>query len=215
MKFGVVGGMGKMGREIIDYFVSLGDELVLKVDIDTFEEKGIPEIIIDFSSRSGLDTTIELCKRYKCGLVIGTTSLTEEDFLKLHELSQTVPVVQSYNFSEGINILKKILHDYSSYFQNWDASIVEIHHNKKKDAPSGTAILLENAIGRVIPISSLRVGGIFGEHTIIFANDGEVVEISHKALSRRAFSIGARKAALFALTKQNGFYTFSDLLQVL
>ncbi|MFN6991468.1 MAG: 4-hydroxy-tetrahydrodipicolinate reductase [Fervidobacterium sp.] len=215
MKFGVVGAMGKMGREIIDYFVSLGDELVLKVDIDIFEEKNIPEIIIDFSSTSGLDTTIKLCKKYKCGLVVGTTALTEEDFSKLRELSQNIPVVQSYNFSEGINILNKLLHDYGSYFKNWDASIIEIHHNKKKDAPSGTAILLQNTIGRSFPISSIRVGGIFGKHTIIFANEGEVIEISHNALSRRAFSMGARKAALFALTKENGFYTFFDVLQAL
>lgn len=212
MRFGVVGSNGKMGREIIEYFTSMGDELVFKMDVGVFEKIHTPEVIIDFSNRSALSTTVEFCKEYSCALVIGTTALLDEDFSKLKELSKIVPVIQSYNFSEGINILKKFLQNYGFYFQNWDASMIEIHHNKKKDAPSGTAILLQKAINRDLPISSLRLGGIFGEHTIIFSNDGEVIEISHKALSRRAFSVGTRKAALFALTKQNGFYTFSDVL---
>lgn len=212
MKFGMVGVNGKMGKEIVDYFTSMGDELVLRVDTDLEDISGTPDVIIDFSNRSALEKTVELCTKFSCPLVIGTTALTEDDFTLLRKLSESVPVVQSYNFSEGINILKAILGKFGQYFDNWDCAIVETHHNKKKDAPSGTAIMLKNALGKELPISSLRIGGVFGEHTVVFANDGEVVEITHKALSRRAFSIGARKAALFSLKKKNGFYSFSDVI---
>lgn len=212
MKFGVVGVNGKMGKEIVEYFTLMGDELVTKIDVNLEEIKEAPDVILDFSNRSALEKTIQLCNKFSCPLVIGTTALTDNDFETLRELSEKVSVVQSYNFSEGINIIKAILENFGKYFDAWDSSIVEIHHNKKKDAPSGTAIILKNALGKELQISSLRIGGIFGEHTIFFANDGEVVEISHKALSRRAFSIGARKAALFSLTKKNGLYSFSDVI---
>lgn len=212
MKFGMVGVNGKMGKEIVDYFTSLGDELVLRVDTNLEDISGTPEVIVDFSNRSAIEKTVELCTKFSCPLVIGTTALTESDMVLLRKLSESVPVVQSYNFSEGINILRTILEKFRQYFDNWDCAIVETHHNKKKDAPSGTAIMLKNTLGKELQISSLRVGGVFGEHTIVFANDGEVVEFTHKALSRRAFSIGARKAALFSLTKKNGFYSFSDVI---
>lgn len=212
MKYGVIGANGKMGREIIDYFSSIGDELVMKIDIGLEEIVDRPDVIIDFSNRSALDKTIELCQKFSCPLVIGTTALTSEDFDKLRELSNIVPVVQSYNFSQGIAILKSILESFGKYFSDWDGAIVEIHHNQKKDAPSGTAIMLKNSLSREIPISSLRIGGVFGEHVVIFSNAGEVIEIKHTALSRRAFSLGVRKAALFALEKNKGFYSYSDVL---
>lgn len=213
MKFGIVGVKGKMGKEIADYFLSMGDELVLKVDVDVEDVMEKPEVIVDFSHRSALEKTIDLCTKFSCPLVIGTTALTEDDFNKLRHLAESVPVVQSYNFSEGINLLKLILQKFDQNFNSWDVAIVEIHHNKKKDAPSGTALMLKNTLGKEIQINSLRVGGVFGEHTVIIANDGEVIELTHRALSRRAFSIGARKAALFSMTKKNGFYSFSDVVE--
>jgi len=93
--------------------------------------------------------------------------------------------------------------------------MVEVHHNQKKDAPSGTAKMLKSAINRDLPISSLRVGGVFGEHTVIFSNAGETIEITHRALSRKAFAIGVRNAALFVLNKQKGYFTYDDVLQSL
>ncbi|MCX7654520.1 MAG: 4-hydroxy-tetrahydrodipicolinate reductase [Fervidobacterium sp.] len=213
MKFGIVGVKGKMGKEIADYFLSMGDELVLKVDVDVEDVMEKPEVIVDFSHRSALEKTIDLCTKFSCPLVIGTTALTEDDFNKLRHLAESVPVVQSYNFSEGINLLKLILQKFHQNFNSWDMTIVEIHHNKKKDAPSGTALMLKNTLGKEIQINSLRVGGVFGEHTVIIANDGEVIELTHRALSRRAFSIGARRAALFSMTKKNGFYSFSDVVE--
>ncbi|MEJ5258136.1 MAG: dihydrodipicolinate reductase C-terminal domain-containing protein [Fervidobacterium sp.] len=212
LKYGIVGFRGKMGREIFEYFSTFGDECVLKKDVDSFEQTDTPQVIIDFSSPSALEETVKLCREHKIALVLGTTALEERHFEMLRELANEVPVVQSYNFSTGINILRKILREYTRYFSDWDAAMVEIHHTQKKDAPSGTAKMLRNDMNRDIPISSLRIGGVFGEHTVIFSNAGEVVEIKHSALSRRAFSIGVRHAALFTLKKQKGFYSYEDVL---
>jgi len=213
IRCGLIGCMGKMGQEIRDYFTTFGDRFVLEVDKGFINESDRPDVIIDFSNPVALDSTIELCKEYNSPLVIGTTGLNEENLARLKDLSKNVAVVQSYNFADGINIIREILEIFGRYFDNWDGAIVEIHHNQKKDAPSGTAIMLKNSLGRELTISSLRVGGVFGEHTIIFSNAGEVVRISHTALSRRAFAIGVRKAALFAIQAGKGFYSYRDVLR--
>lgn len=213
MKYGIVGAKGRMGKELRELFSSHGDELVLEVDVDYFEERGTPEVIVDFSSPSAVSTTVELCKRYSAHLVIGTTALTQEHFELLRELGKQVAVVQSFNFSEGIAIFQKLLRDFSHLFAGWDCWIVETHHNQKKDAPSGTAIMLKHEVGREVPISSLRIGGVFGEHVIYFANAYEVFELKHSALSRKVFASGARRAALFCLKAKKGFYNFLDVLE--
>ncbi|MDI6862724.1 MULTISPECIES: 4-hydroxy-tetrahydrodipicolinate reductase [Pseudothermotoga] len=213
LKYGIVGSKGKMGREIMEYFSSFGDECVVEKDVDHFVERDVPQLIIDFSSPQGLKESVELCRKYNCGLIVGTTGLTDESFRLLGELSKTLPVVQSYNFSSGMSIMKEILKAFREQFKDWDCAMIEIHHSQKKDAPSGTAKMLKEVIQRDLSISSIRVGGIFGEHTVIFSNAGEVVEISHRALSRRAFSIGVRRAALFLLTKEKGFFTYEDVLK--
>jgi len=155
---------------------------------------------------------VELCRKYSAGLVIGTTALKEEHFQLLRELAKEVPVVQSYNFSIGVNVLLKFLADLSKVLSDWDVEIVEAHHRFKKDAPSGTAILLKNAVGREVPIHSLRLGGIPGDHVVVFGNVGEVIEIKHRAISRTVFALGALKAAEFVCGRKPGFYTFKDVL---
>ncbi len=215
LRYGLVGSNGKMGREIESYFSSFSDVCVFKKDVNFVEELEIPQVIIDFSSPNVVAETVEICKKFGSALVIGTTALGESHFEMLRELSESVPVVQSYNFSTGIAILKRLLKEYSQYFEDWDVAMVEVHHNQKKDAPSGTAKMLKSAINRDLPISSLRVGGVFGEHTVIFSNAGETIEITHRALSRKAFAIGVRNAALFVLNKQKGYFTYDDVLQSL
>lgn len=213
MRYGIVGAKGKMGKELKELFSSHGDELVLEMDVGHFVERGVPEVIVDFSSPSAVPTTVELCKKYSAHLVIGTTALTQEHFELLRELGQHVAVVQSFNFSEGIAIFQKLLRDFSRLFMDWDCWIVETHHNQKKDAPSGTALMLKREVGREVPISSLRIGGVFGEHVVYFANTNEVFEIKHSVLSRKVFASGARKAALFCLKAKKGFYNFLDVLE--
>ena len=107
-----------------------------------------------------------------------------------------------------------ILRDYSKLLSNWDCEISEAHHNKKLDSPSGTAILLRNEITHENVVShSFRVGGIPGDHSIIFANEGEVLKFKHRAISRKVFALGALKAAEFVLDKKNGFYTFEEVIK--
>jgi 4-hydroxy-tetrahydrodipicolinate reductase len=199
-----------MGKEILNVFRE--HSLVLAVNSKGEELQGTPQVMVDFSSPGALDRTLALCARHGAALVIGTTALQETDFTKLREYGKTAPVVQSYNFATGINILKIILREYTPLFQDWDLEITETHHNKKKDAPSGTAILLRDATGRDCPTHSLRLGGVPGDHSVLFANEGEVVTFSHRSIARSVFAIGALRAALFTLSAPAGFYTFEDVL---
>jgi len=210
MNYGIVGYSGRMGREIQEVFKD--HHLCMTVDEGTEHVENIPEMIIDFSSFNATFRTIELCREHNAGLVIGTTALNPDHFGALKDLSLSVPVIQSFNFSMGINLLKMILKDFSEYFQDWDLAITETHHVKKKDAPSGTAILLQETIGRKSDCLSLRLGGIPGDHQVIFANEGEVVTFSHRAVSRKVFAMGALKAAEFGLTRHKGFYSFEEVL---
>jgi len=200
-----------MGKEIIEVFK--GHDLVLEVNDTGIFRHGEPEVIVDFSNREVLKTTIELAAQFGAGMVIGTTALSQSDFATLKTLSQKVPVVQSYNFSTGINILKMILREFSPLLEGFEAEVIETHHSGKKDAPSGTALMLKDATGRDLPIHSLRVGGVPGDHSIVFANEGEVIEITHRAISRKVFAIGALTAARFCLEHEKGFYSFEEVIK--
>lgn len=213
MKFGVIGYKGRMGKLILEVFSSDNHEPVLLVDKDEIIEKDVPEVIVDFSTPEALETTKSLCEKYKSKLVIGTTALQKEHFNLLEELSKNFAVVQSFNFSIGINILLDVLEKINKIFKEWDCEITEIHHSKKKDKPSGTAILLKEAINRDLEIHSLRLGGIPGDHSILFSNEGELIEIKHRAISRKVFALGALKAAKFILNKEKGFFTFKDIIK--
>ena len=213
MKYGIVGAGGRMGQEIGKLFSGAGHELVLTSDVAGTECKERPEIITDFSSGAALPGTVKLCETYGAALVVGTTALTEEHLASLKKLGEKTAVVQSFNFAAGVNVLKMILRDYAPLLSDWDMEIEETHHNKKKDAPSGTAILLRDAAGRDVPFHSLRLGGVPGDHTVHFANDGEVLSFTHRALSRGVFALGALRAALFALSAPPGLYSFEDVLR--
>jgi len=211
VNYGLTGATGKMGKEIVNVFKE--HSLVLAVNSKGEELHGTPRVMVDFSSRGALDRTLAICARHGAALVVGTTALQDDDLTKLRKYGETAPVVQSYNFATGVNLLKMILREYAPLFGDWDLEIVETHHNKKKDAPSGTAILLRDATGRDCPTHSLRVGGVPGDHAVLFGNDGEVVTFAHRAIARNVFAIGALRAALFTLTAKAGFYTFEDVLK--
>ncbi|MDR1740961.1 MAG: 4-hydroxy-tetrahydrodipicolinate reductase [Synergistaceae bacterium] len=212
MKYGIVGASGRMGREIALVFGAEGHELVLTADVAGTECRGRPEVILDFSSPAALVGTLALRSEHGCALVVGTTALRGDQLDAL----RTIPaaVVQSFNFATGVNILKMVLRDYAPMLSGWDAEFVEAHHNKKKDAPSGTAILLRDAAGRGgAPIHSLRLGGVPGDHEVLFAGEGEVLTFGHRAISRSVFAWGAHLAAKFAVRAPNGFYSFEDVLR--
>jgi 4-hydroxy-tetrahydrodipicolinate reductase len=211
MEYGLVGATGKMGKEIVAAFKD--HQLVLTIDSKGEQLFGAPQVVLDFSATSALPRTLALCARHGAALVVGTTALSEENFAALRKYGETAPVVQSYNFATGVNVLKMILREYASLFDGWDVEIVETHHNKKKDAPSGTAVLFREATGRNCPTHSLRLGGVPGDHAVVFANEGEVLTFSHRAIARNVFAIGALRAALFTLSAKPAFYTFEDVLK--
>jgi 4-hydroxy-tetrahydrodipicolinate reductase len=211
MRYGVVGSNGRMGQELLKVFAA--HECVYAADVDGVRETGAPQVVLDFSSPKALPVTIGACERFRAACVVGTTALGDGDLAALRDLATRVPVVQSFNFSQGVTILKMMLRSFAPLLAAWDVEITETHHNKKKDAPSGTAILLGKAVGRDCPTHSLRLGGVPGDHSVVFANDGEVLELSHRAISRSVFALGALRAAEFALRAKPGYYTFEEVIE--
>lgn len=210
MKYGIIGSSGRMGYELKQAFSAA--ELVLQVSEEGSDVVESPDVIVDFSRPSALENTLSLCKKHGASLVIGTTGLEDRHFSMLRELGKSVSVVQGYNFSIGIGIMRMILKEYSSALSDWDVEISETHHIHKVDAPSGTAIMLRDAVGRDCSTHSLRMGGVPGDHSVSFANEGEILSLEHRAISRRVFAIGAYRAAEFALASENGFYDFEEVV---
>ena len=188
------------------------------------------DAIIDFSHPDNLDDLLSFATKNKCALVIATTGFSDEHLSKIEEASKIIPIFQSYNTSFGIQMLTKIVKMVSKeFFENgFDIEILEKHHNKKIDAPSGTAVLLYDVINEdidVVPsydrkhkreknevgIQSLRGGTIFGEHTVMYAGTDEIIEISHTALSKEVFAQGAISALKSIAKKENGLYTLKNL----
>lgn len=212
IKYGLVGASGKMGKEIEDVFSEAGHNCVFKFDVDGEQKKDSPELMIDFSLPDVLSKTIEYIKTFNVPLIIGTTGLTKNQLENLKVISEKIPVVQSYNFSIGIQLLLRMIDAIKKDVDEWDIEIEETHHRFKKDKPSGTAIMIKNTIEKEIPISSLRLGNIPGIHTVQFGSLGEILKIEHQALSRRTFADGVLKSAYFIMQKQNGFYSFKDVI---
>ncbi len=192
------------------------------------------DVIIDFSHASNLQKVLELSLCSKTPLIIATTGLSVKDQDSIKKASTRIPILYSANMSLGINALKSALKEISPILgEDFDIEIIEKHHNKKVDAPSGTAYLLANIIndslgnsksyvfGREggnakrqeneIGIHAVRGGTIPGEHTVIFAGMDEVIEIKHTALSKNIFAMGAVKAARFVVKARPGLYTMKDI----
>lgn len=214
MKYGIIGYSGRMGQAIEKLFSEAGHELVYKRDENGEEEAEKPEVIIDFSLKEAFADTVEIIKNKKVPLVIGTTGLDDDDFKKLEELAEEVPVIQSFNFSIGINILSELVSKVNEYMdEDWDIEISETHHRFKKDKPSGTAIMLRDLIDREdIETHSKRLGSESGEHELNFASTGEMITLKHRAYSREAFTRGVLMSAEKILEMKPGFYTFDKVL---
>ncbi len=212
MKYGIIGASGKMGKEIRGVFDEAGHTCVYTYDIEGEMHRDTPEVIIDFSLPVVFPKTIEVIKKFKCALIMGTTGLNAEQLSQIQELGKEVPVVQSFNYSIGIQLLLQCIEKVKGQVEDWDVEITETHHRFKKDKPSGTAIMMKQALGQDVPVSSLRLGGVAGEHNIYFSGLGETLTLSHTALSRRTFAEGALKAAQFVENKKNGFFTFRDVM---
>lgn len=194
------------------------------------------DVIIDFASAKAEDTLVDYIKKTKIPAVICTTGLSDEQIASINEASKSVAILRSANMSLGINTLFKLLQDAAKVFASagFDIEIVEKHHNLKKDAPSGTAIMIAEAINEElgnkmhyvydrhsvrkprekteIGMHSIRSGTIVGEHDVIFAGRDEVITLSHSAGSKQVFAVGSVNAAVFLSGCEKGLYQMSDLL---
>ena len=200
------------------------------------EVKEAADVIIDFSSPKALSSLLEYAVSKNVPIVLCTTGFSEEQLADIKAASQKVAILRSANMSLGINTMVKLLKTATEILASngYDIEIVERHHNQKKDAPSGTALLLADAIndtaeGRYdyvydrsgrreirpkneIGISAVRGGSIVGDHDVIFAGLDEVIEISHRAYSRSVFAKGAVSAAAYLAGKPAGMYDMGDVV---
>ncbi|MSS77209.1 4-hydroxy-tetrahydrodipicolinate reductase [Anaerococcus sp. WCA-380-WT-2B] len=243
---GATGAMGEVLIDLIkkseDFKVSAGfskedkvcDEFTIYSDIKKIKEKS--DVIIDFSSKDSLDSILSLALDKNIPLVIASTGFDDKDLEKIKKASEKVPIVQSGNFSLGVNVMVYVSKLLSKLLDGFEIEIIEAHHNKKRDAPSGTANILFDAVNEArdnklsklygregfsdsrnpneVGIHSLRAGSINGDHEVVFAGLDEVVSISHHAQSKKIFAIGALKAAKYILDKENGLIDIKEILNI-
>jgi 4-hydroxy-tetrahydrodipicolinate reductase len=213
MKYGLVGASGKLGKEVVGVFTEHNNELVFSFDIQGEWKQSNPEILIDCSLPAAFDKMMTFAKDFNVPVIVATTGLSENNITQLKNYSLNKSVVQSYNFSVGIQILLELTKSTYTKLPDWDIEISETHHRFKKDKPSGTAKMIQNIFkDRKVNTTSHRLGNVPGDHTVSFAGLGEVISIQHRALSRRTFAEGILKSADFALKKEKGFYSFTDVV---
>ena len=233
------GANGAMGK-LIDAL--LGDKIVGRVSLDgenggprTFEELGsvCGDTVIDFSHHSAIADVLAYAQAHNCAVVVGTTGHTPEEKELIYKASQTLPVFYSGNMSLGIAVLCRLAKQAAALFPDADIEILEIHHNRKVDAPSGTARMLFNAIRQVRPgaveacgragegkrkkeevgIASLRMGNVVGVHEVHISTESQSLTLRHEANDRKMLAEGAVNAAAFIVGKPAGLYTMEELLE--
>ena len=191
--------------------------------------------IIDFSHFSLTEEILKYAIEINSPLVIATTGHTDEQKLKIEEASKKIAILKATNTSLGVNIMNQIVSYATKLLADFDIELIEKHHNRKIDAPSGTAVTLLEVInesfsekknfvyGREgnkkrekneIGVHAIRAGNIVGEHTVIFSSADEIIEIKHEALSRKIFADGAVKAILSLTNKPSGLYLMKDILNI-
>ena len=197
------------------------------------EVEELADVIIDFSHHSTIEDTLSYAIKTKTPIVIATTGFKDEELTKIKKASNIIPIFHSSNMSLGVNVLVKLVKEAAKSLNGFDIEIIEKHHNKKLDAPSGTAVMIANGVKEVLPdseyiygrhgrsdkrssneigIHAIRGGTIVGEHTTIFAGHDEVVEIKHSAQSKDIFAKGAIAAAKFLVKQEAGYYNMNNML---
>lgn len=249
IKIVICGANGKMGHTVASCIAGR-DDCIVTSGVDSYTEPyadfpvvekptalaEVPDVIIDFSNPSSLDGLLEYALVNNVALVLATTGYSEEQISKIQTAAQQIPVFFTFNMSLGINLLVELAKKAVSVLGGqFDIEIVEKHHNQKIDAPSGTAIMIANAINesldnechyvydrharrmkrdaKEIGMHSIRGGTIVGEHDIIFAGKDEVITLSHSAASKTVFAVGAVNAAIYLCGKPAGLYDMKQLVQ--
>ena len=244
----ICGANGRMGHNIFNCAAEREDcTVVAGIDIYTKQYADFPivetpaqlpvkpDVIIDFSNPASLDGLLDYCLSTGTPIVIGATGYTDEQTAKIKAAAQQIPVFFTFNMSLGINLLVQLAKKAAEVLgDSFDIEIVEKHHNQKIDAPSGTAIMLANAINETLDNSkhfvydrhsrrqkrekseigmhAIRGGTIVGEHEVIFAGHDEVITLSHSAASKAVFAAGAVNAAVFLKDQPAGLYDMSFLV---
>lgn len=237
---GISGARGRMGRAVSAVLDARGDVVVAaRFDRGETPDLSLCDVIIDFSTPEASVELAQACAaRGGPALVIGSTGLTPEQDAEILGAAEKIAIVRSGNFSLGVNILIGLVEHAAQRLdpRDWDIEITEAHHRRKADAPSGTALMLGEAAanGRGeeladvrtppydgitgaretggIGFSSIRAGGIIGEHTVLFASDDEVLTLSHSAIDRSLFARGAVAAAAWVRSRKPGLYDMQDVL---
>ncbi|HJR14436.1 MAG TPA: 4-hydroxy-tetrahydrodipicolinate reductase [Rhodanobacteraceae bacterium] len=238
LRLAVNGARGRMGRALQDLLH--GDarfDLVAAISASS-EWRSSPklDVVVDFSSPDGFDAALAHCVAHRIALVSGTTGLEHSQRDALTEAVRTIPVLHAANFSLGIAVLTRVLREAAAALPDWDLEIIEAHHARKVDAPSGTALALgraaaeargqnfdevavlsrEGHVGmrpeRAIGFASIRASDIVGEHAAMLATAGERLELSHRATDRAIFARGALAAAAWLADKSAGPYSIDDVL---
>jgi 4-hydroxy-tetrahydrodipicolinate reductase len=246
------GACGKMGRVIAELTVAERPGLqncsvCAGVDVSGVKYADFPvyakmsdlredaDVVVDFSHPSALPDLLSYCENKNIPAVIATTGYERDEVRRIESAAEKIPVFFTFNMSLGINLLTDLAKRAARVLgAQFDVEIIERHHNLKKDAPSGTALMLAEAVNGEfggqkryvydrhavrgarekdeIGIHALRGGTIVGEHEIVFAGHDEVVALSHSALSKEVFAVGAINAALFLKNQKKGLYGMCDLL---
>ncbi len=202
-------------------FIGTESEVTISniADLDKILKQTNLDVVIDFSNASACIENLKIVAKNKINAVIGTTGFNEKEKEELKKIIKVsnIGAVISPNMSVGVNIFWKLIEDAGNLLNDYDAEIVEAHHITKKDKPSGTALkmkeILEKIYEKEIPVHSIRIGGIVGEHTVMFGNPEEVIEIKHTAISRDTFAMGALRATEF-INKKKGIYNMKDVIGI-
>jgi 4-hydroxy-tetrahydrodipicolinate reductase len=236
----ITGSKGRMGKMLLACATQYREiEVVGQIDLgdNLASIIGNGDVVIDFSSHQATPRVAELCAQNKKALVIGTTGHNDTETFEIKKAREHIPMVWASNYSTGVNTLFWLTRKAAEILgPDYDLEIVEMHHRLKRDAPSGTAKSLAEILAQVrhlqldkaarhgrhgivgersaheIGIHSIRGGDVVGDHTVVFATNGERVELTHKASSRDTFANGALRAALWVAKQKPGLYDMQDVL---
>ena len=245
MKILISGALGFMGREVARQCQAQGVEIAAGVDVaegsadfplvKTFDQAPVADVIIDFSKPGSLEGLLAYAVKNRVPAVLCTTGYTEEQLRQIDEAAKQVALFRSGNMSVGIALVRALIRKAATVLgDGFDVEIVETHHNRKVDAPSGTALMLYDAVkdaydqpreavygrhGRdckrqhnEIGIHALRGGTVTGEHEVSFFGASERIKISHSAENRSVFAVGALRAAEFLVGQTPGLYSMDDVV---
>lgn len=237
----VCGALGRMGQEVIR-LIEESDDLRLAAAVDQAGGEGIythpqelrceADVLVDFSNHAAVWDILDFCESRQVPVVIATTGHTPEELARIEQATNRIPVFHSANMSVGVALLTRLVKQAAAIFRGCDVEIIEKHHNRKVDAPSGTALLLADAVKEERPdavyvfgrggigkrepneigMHALRMGNVVGDHEVIFSTDSQTITLRHEAHDRALFAEGAIAAANFIIGKEKGLYRMEQLM---